>query len=190
MDEVEPPVDVVAGAEAVEEGLDDSAGLEHGGVHGGEPSGRPTVGRMLSTVEDQLAVAAVMHRYARTVDNHDFPSLRTCFTDRCTLAGYPPPAPEVVEGGDAIVEYISGQLGKYGRTQHLLGQIEVTVDGDTAYAESYVQAFHLLADDDTTMVHLWGSYHDWFVRAGEAWVIDKHRIDIVHVERRHTPGRT
>jgi ketosteroid isomerase-like protein len=144
---------------------------------------------MTSSVEDQLAVAAVMHRYARTVDTHDFAGLRTCFTDDCTLSGYPPPAPEVVRGGDAIIEYISTQLQKYGRTQHMLGQIEVTVDGDEARAESYVQAFHLLANDPSTMVNLWGSYHDHFVRIDGKWVIDEHRIDIVHIERRPTPGR-
>ena len=90
---------------------------------------------------------------------------------------------------NAIIEYISTQLRKYGRTQHMLGQIDVSIDGDAAHAESYVQAFHLLADDPTTMVQLWGSYHDWFVRVDGVWVIDKHRIDIVHIERRHTPGR-
>jgi len=144
---------------------------------------------MPTSAEDHLAVAAVMHRYARTVDTHDFPVLRTCFTDACTLSGYPPPAPDIVEGGDAIIEYISTQLRKYGRTQHMLGQIDVSIDGDAAHAESYVQAFHLLADDPSTMVQLWSSYHDWFVRVDGDWVIDKHRIDIVHIERRHTPGR-
>jgi hypothetical protein len=149
---------------------------------------------MATTSDDLFAVAAVMHRYARTVDGRDFVGLRTCFTDVCTLAGYPPPAPALLEGGDAIVEYISTQLRKYGRTQHMLGQVEVDVDGDTAHAASYVQAFHLLADDGSAppasmMVQLWGTYHDWFVRADGEWVIDKHRIDIVHVERRHTPGR-
>ena len=69
-------------------------------------------------------------------------------------------------------------------------QIEVTVEGDEARAESYVQAFHLLADDPSTMVNLWGSYHDRFVRVDGTWVIDEHRIDIVHIERRPTPGRT
>jgi hypothetical protein len=145
---------------------------------------------MTSPAEDQLAVAAVMHTYARTVDSRDFVSLRACFTDACTLAGYPPPAPELVEGGDAIIEYISTQIRKYGRTQHMLGQVEVTLEGDRAHAESYVQAFHLLADDPSTMVNLWGSYHDRFVRVDGVWAIDQHRIDIVHIERRHTPGRT
>jgi hypothetical protein len=138
---------------------------------------------------DQLAVAAVMHRYARTVDTRDLVGLRSCFTDGCTLSGYPPPAPELVAGGDAIVDYIATQLRRFGRTQHMVGQIEVRVEAGAAYAESYVQAFHLLADDPDTMVQLWGSYHDWFVRVDGRWVIEKHRIDVVHIERRHTPGR-
>ena len=145
---------------------------------------------MSASAEDHLAVAAVMHRYARTVDADDFEGLRTCFTDACTLAGYPPPAPALVEGGDAIISYIRTAKAKYGRTQHMLGQIDITIDGDTAHAESYVQAFHLMADDPSTMVQLWGSYHDWFVRVDGEWIIDKHRIDVVHIERRHTPGRS
>jgi ketosteroid isomerase-like protein len=144
---------------------------------------------MTASAEDHLAVAAVMHRYARTVDADDYPGLRACFTDDCTLEGYPPPAPELVEGGDAIIEYIRTAKKKYGRTQHMLGQVDITIDGDTAHAESYVQAFHLLADDPHMMVQLWGSYHDWFERRNGAWIIAKHRIDIVHVERRPTPGR-
>src|SRR4051812_17789747 len=101
----------------------------------------------MGTQDERLDVAAVMHRYARTVDTRDFLGLRACFTDGCTLSGYPPPAPEVVEGGDAIIEYIRARLEQYARTQHMLGQIEVTIDGDMAYAESYVQAFHVLAGE-------------------------------------------
>jgi hypothetical protein len=117
---------------------------------------------------------------------HDFARLRTCFSHDCTMSGYPPPAPELIVGGDAIVDYIVRALEKYGRTQHLLGQCLVEIDGDTARAETYVQAFHLLAADPNQTAHLFGSYLDHFVRTDAGWVIDDHRIDIIHIDRRTT----
>ncbi len=130
-------------------------------------------------------VTAVMHRYAQTIDRRQFDRLRTCFTDDCTWHGYPGVTPETAPvGSEAIVGWISSRLGLYGRTQHFLGQVIVELDGERARSEAYVQAYHLLADDPTQVVHLFGSYLDEYRKVDGLWTIDRHELDLIHIEKR------
>lgn len=76
--------------------------------------------------------------------------------------------------GKDFVPWVMGVLGGMRRTQHVVGNILIELDGDTAYGESYFIAHHALPgkDDagDTFMVAA-GRYLDRFERRDGAWRI-------------------
>ncbi|WP_327436867.1 nuclear transport factor 2 family protein [Amycolatopsis alkalitolerans] len=59
-------------------------------------------------------------------------------------------------------------------TQHLIGSLHVTVDGDTAQCTSYVQATHFSAAGDTWTTG--GRYDDSMVRTPDGWRIAERRF--------------
>ena len=119
------------------------------------------------------------------IDAHGFPVLRTCFTDACALSGYPPPAPEMVEGGDDDHRVHRHAARKYGRTRRVLGtgwtcRCSTATPPMPSRMSRPSTSWH---DDPATMVPPVGqATHDWFVRVDGVWVIDKH-------PHRHRPHR-
>src|ERR1700712_1193969 len=97
----------------------------------------------LETLQDERAIQNVCVRYATALDNRDWNLLRSCFTtDAVTVyegigdcTGY-----------DAIEGLCRRVLGPLTRTQHLLGNFSIELDGDTATSHCYLQAQHVRAD--------------------------------------------
>jgi hypothetical protein len=59
-----------------------------------------------------------------------------------------------------------------GPTQHLLGSIQIEIDGDTAVSRSYVQARHQgLGDKSQAIFDTNGEYTDRWERRAEGWRI-------------------
>jgi SnoaL-like domain len=57
-------------------------------------------------------------------------------------------------------------------TQHLVGNVLVNVDGDTATAESYVHAYHVIAQgDDLVQLQVGARYLDRLARRNGEWRI-------------------
>ena len=79
-----------------------------------------------------------------------------------------------VDGIDGIVDRARGALDALDASQHLLGNIVVEVDGDTAQSVCYFQAQHLRAGalgGDTYIIA--GSYTDRLVRTPQGWRISE-----------------
>ena len=112
---------------------------------------------------DRQAVVAVIDRYATSLDAKDYARFRTCFSDDA-----------VVHYGEALgpdeaAAYAEGVLSGYDHTQHLLGNYDITLDGDRASARTYVQASHVSAEG--TIWVLGGTYIDRFERREGEWKI-------------------
>ena len=112
---------------------------------------------------DRQAIVAVIDRYATSLDAKDYARFRTCFSDDA-----------VVHYGEALgpdeaAAYAEGVLSQYAHTQHLLGNYEITLDGDRASARTYVQASHVSAED--TIWVMGGTYIDLFERREGEWKI-------------------
>ena len=90
---------------------------------------------------DQQEIADLCVRYTIALDTKDWALLESCFA----------PSPVFVhpggrlEGFPAILERTKAALTPLTATQHLLGNIVVTVDGDTARSMCYFQAQHVRA---------------------------------------------
>lgn len=76
------------------------------------------------------------------------------------------------EGADAIVARIGGSVGRFDATQHLIGNHQVTVDGDTATCRCQLQSQHVkygMRGGECYIVG--GMYIDRLVRTPDGWRI-------------------
>ncbi len=127
----------------------------------------------MSTAEDRLAVQDVLLRYAAGVDDRDMDMYRACFADDAEIAGF---SPENINGADAWLDYVTSSLSKYGSTQHMLGPMLATIDGDTAQCRTDVQAWHEVLDSDGEVLILWATYFTRMQRLSGEWKIVYHEL--------------
>lgn len=117
---------------------------------------------------DQQEIADLCVRYTIALDTKDWALLESCFA----------PSPVFVhpggrlEGFPAILERTKAALTPLTATQHLLGNIVVKVDGDTARSMCYFQAQHVRAGTPGGETYIIaGSYADALSRAAGGWKI-------------------
>lgn len=126
----------------------------------------------VQALADERDIRAVLHRYARALDKKDWALLATCFVDDVTaeyetigrLEGYP-----------AIEGVCRTALAPMSVTQHLIGNVDVQVDGDTARSTCYLHAQHVRPNTpggDSNIIA--GMYEDALVRTSDGWRI-RHR---------------
>ena len=129
------------------------------------------------TVDDYVAIVAVLNRYADVCDTKDFDRFVDVFTadapmDYSTI-------PDVHVGPSEIAANVRRNLGGCGPTQHLLGNNAVQVDGDTARASCKVRAFHLgIGAHASETFEALATYKDRLVRTAAGWRIAARTMDV------------
>jgi len=137
-------------------------------------SNDPTAEIGLQTLLDERAILQVVTRYARALDTKDWSLLDDVFLPNATgdLA-----SPAILEGIDAIRARIRMALDPLDESQHLVGNHEVNVDGDTATHRCYLQAQHVRNDAEGGINFIVaGRYEDQFVRTDVGWRISHRRL--------------
>jgi 3-phenylpropionate/cinnamic acid dioxygenase small subunit len=130
------------------------------------------------SVEDRMAVADVLVRYATGIDGRDWDLLRSCFTDDVE-ADYG--VIGVWHGADEITRWMRETHEPCGHTLHRITNVAVDGGGDEASARSYVDALVLFADDRSG-TRATGWYDDELVRAGDGWRIARRCFTSVLVQ--------
>lgn len=134
---------------------------------------------------DREAVAEVIIRYATSVDKRDLARYATCFTDDVEVTGF---SGGPIVGLAPYVEWVAKALSRFARTQHLLGNHEIEITGDTAHMRTYVQATHVLEADPDYLLVLWAVYDDQMMRTSDGWKIARHHLDrLIPPRRIHAP---
>lgn len=134
---------------------------------------------------DREAVAEVIIRYATSVDKRDLARYATCFTDDVEVTGF---SGGTITGLTPYVEWVGKALSRFGRTQHLLGNHEIEITGDTAHMRTYFQATHVLDAEPDYLLVLWAVYDDRMIRTPDGWKIAKHHLDrLIPPRRIHAP---
>lgn len=117
---------------------------------------------------DKQACTELVYRFARGLDRCDEALIRSVFHSDATDD----------HGGfkgdvDAFVAWVMPVLATMERTQHVIGNVLVTVAGDEAWAESYFVAYHDMADAHGADIRMTvaGRYLDRFARRGGEWRI-------------------
>lgn len=115
-------------------------------------------------------------RFARGMDARDWRAIRAVLFDDAT-ADF---GTGTQTGSDAIIDSIRTYLDVCGVTQHLLGSIEIEVDGVKASSRAYVHDTHLGAGDHSNLSFATlGDYHDEWERDGGTWRL-RHRLKYNH----------
>lgn len=121
----------------------------------------------LAAAADRLECTELVTRVARAIDRCDAELLAGLFTADAT-------DDHGMFKGTAtdFVAWVMPVLATMKRTQHVIGQVLVELDGDRAAGEAYFIAHHTLAgpDGDIFMIAA-GRYLDRFERVGGIWKI-------------------
>ena len=133
---------------------------------------------------DKQAITELLNRYGSALDDHDWERLRSCFTPDA-VADYDPNAPNF-EGYEAIEGLCRSMLGPLDASQHLIGNHEIEVDGDTARSRCYIRAQHVLSScEGGQFLEVAGYYRDELARGPDGWRI--HRRQMVVTWREGNP---
>ena len=121
---------------------------------------------------DRLAILDLLARYTRGVDRCDLDVLAAVWAPGA-MVDYGAGATDAVVWSKGLIAALRGH---FLRTQHMLGQSIIDLDGDTATAETYCRAYHEQAgaQGPTEMV-VGGRYLDELVRTPDGWRIARRR---------------
>lgn len=121
---------------------------------------------------DEKDIVDIAIAYTWAIDTKSFNDLRNIFSADATAMLHGVACADV----DAIVARIEGAVGRLDATQHLCGNHQVVVTGDTATHRCHLHGQHVKkGTDGGDNFVIGGFYDDVFVRTSSGWRI-KHRI--------------
>ena len=125
-------------------------------------------------MDDRTAIAERLADVATALDTRDWPALGAAFTDDASAYG--------ADGRGAIVARVRAHLGGCGPSQHLLGNLRVLLDGDTASSRAYARVHHVGADESAgAFYECLGEYSDTWARTPAGWQLTGRRF-VISVE--------
>jgi ketosteroid isomerase-like protein len=128
----------------------------------------------LTVLQDKQEIADVLHRYGYALDGRDWDGLRSCFLP--DVVGYYGGDP--LRGYQAIEDLCRITLEPLSVSQHLIGNVTVTVAGDTASATCYLHAQHVLPGTPGGEQFIFaGRYLDRLVRTPDGWRIAERTLE-------------
>jgi ketosteroid isomerase-like protein len=129
---------------------------------------------------DHLEIQNVINLYASALDQQQWSALEGVFTEDA-VADFIGMA--TCEGRGAITDLVKGVLLQCSVTQHLLGNINIEVDGDHAKAVCYLSAMHAgLGDYASKTLMVWGEYTDQLTRTTDGWRITHRTLKTMFAE--------
>lgn len=131
----------------------------------------------LQTLADRAAIEDVLLRYFRSCDRADGALMReTFFADAQVDYG------DFFRGGlDGFIAAAEGPeaFGGYDRTMHFVGNMLVELEGDVAFAETYVIAHHTTKSGhawEGAFVPVYMRYLDRLERRDGQWAVARRRV--------------
>lgn len=122
-------------------------------------------------LEARAAIQDLMLRYALAVDGRDIGGFCSLFSEDAVISGF---TPEPLRGAKDMGACVDKALTLFSATQHLISPPLVQITGDTAHAQTPVQAIHFYKDKDKGNFTLWGTYETDLIRVGGEWKIRNH----------------
>jgi hypothetical protein len=123
----------------------------------------------LREISDRIEIADLLTAYTRAVDTGDWDRLDALFTPDARID-------YTASGGiqgtfPAVKAWLAEVLPMFVRRQHLLGQSEVVIDGDTAAVTVYFSNPMVSVGDDGVerLFSCGGVYHHRLVRTPDGW---------------------
>ena len=135
---------------------------------------------VLQSLLDERDIVALAARYCRALDTKDWPLLSEVFLpDATAQLG----VSTLLEGIEAIRERIRTALEYLDDSQHLVGNHEVTVEGDVGTHRCYLQAQHIReVPDGSPNYMIAGRYEDRVQRTPDGWRIAHRTLTVMWSE--------
>jgi len=131
---------------------------------------------------DRQQIEDTLYRYASSIDDKDYPTLRSLFVDDAVGQYGDSPA---IEGADEIVRWIDLATQDRAWQHHKLTVYHVDVDGDEATALTYHTSHQTTVHDRDTVIVIVARYRDVLRRMNASWKIADKRMEIGWIEERH-----
>jgi ketosteroid isomerase-like protein len=120
---------------------------------------------------DERAIERALHSVAAALDRRDWAALAGAFTPDAYGYG--------AVGREAIVARVRAHLGGCGPSQHLVGNVRVSVDGDTASSWAYARVHHVGIDKRSgAFYECLGEYTDAWARTSDGWLLTSRRFEV------------
>lgn len=120
---------------------------------------------------DRLEIHELLARYARAVDRCDAALFGEVWTKDARL-DYGQGETDAASWSEGLI----ARLGQMSRTQHMVSNILVSLDGDTATSEAICLAWHHFEEDGMPLVMVVGGrYLDRHARTADGWRIAHRR---------------
>lgn len=117
--------------------------------------------------DDQLAITALLNRYARAVDTKDWELYRSVFTEDAMI-DYSS-AGAVVGSRDEVVDWFAANFGAIPWTMHYITNVEILDSSGDAATVRAMFYNPMLLPGMTEMSACGGYYHHEVVRTGDGW---------------------
>lgn len=128
----------------------------------------------LEQMLEEARIQRVLVRYAQALDERDWAALDQVFTDDARVRYE---SIGEFNGRARIVDVVRDALAPCGRTQHLIGNFRIELEGLRAKARCYLQAIHRgLGERDGDTLTVWGEYRDRLERRAEGWRIAEREL--------------
>ncbi len=142
--------------------------------------------RTLRELVDRHAIGDLLNAYSLNMDLNRPAAMRELFTDDCVVDFLPTARP--LRGPDELVQHLTERLRPVKATSHHLSNCTITFEGDDrATGTTYLYAWHAYRDGRPDG-HLWGQYHDVFVRTAGGWRIEERRLLVAGTESFDRPA--
>ncbi len=123
--------------------------------------------RIMAEMADRLAIQECLSRYCRGVDRLDKEMVRSAYW------------PDVIDthlefmgNAEEFIEWSFPAMGSMDQTQHFMCNLVLSIDGDSADAESYFFGFHRINGPDGKFdLIAGGRYVDRFEKRDDEWRI-------------------
>lgn len=130
--------------------------------------------RTLVELSDRWDLQDLVTRYATCIDSRDFDGLDTVFTPDARVSYAASGGPE--DDYPAVRAWLAEMLPIFAATQHLMGNLEVRLDGDSATGRC--MCFNPMAlkpvEEKDQQVFFYGLWYLLdFVRSGDGWRISR-----------------
>jgi hypothetical protein len=130
----------------------------------------------VQALQDRFDVTDVLYTYSSTIDSFDYAGLRETLADDI-WAQYGNADP--VTSGDALAKWIEEATTSIIWQHHLLSPYQVTIDGDSAKALSYLTSYQVFKENPDAAVILVARYHDELKRTAAGWKISKRTMEVL-----------
>ena len=134
----------------------------------------------INALLDRQAIVDVAIRYTWALDERKYDELTNVFLPEATADLSSP----TLRGRDEIIARIGAALDPLADSQHIVGNHQVSVDGDSATHRCYFHAQHVRHTADGRPNYIVaGHYDDRMVRTPDGWRIEHRTLTVQWTDR-------